>query len=228
LLLLAEMSQEPDESNQTKQPQPKKLTVPNVIPNPPTTELEKMISGQFYIPSDAELRSAFIACRNSMAKFNNSDHANRPARFELLKELLGSVGSGSYIEPPFYCDYGANIHFGRDVYMNFNCVILDVCAVSIGDGTLFGPNVQIYTATHPVEVAQRRTGAELGKRIEIGKHCWIGGSVVINPGVRIGDGVTIGSGSVVTKDIPSYSVAVGNPAKVVKTLTEDKDKDAAN
>ena len=124
-----------------------------------------------------------------------------------------------YIEPPFFCDYGSNIHFGRECYLNHNCIFLDVCKITIGSNTFFGPNSQVYTATHPLDPIERRKG-EFGKPVKIGNDCWIGGSAVIPPGVTIGDGVTVGAGSVVTKDVEDYTVVAGNPAKIIKRLTK--------
>ncbi len=135
-----------------------------------------------------------------------------------MKSLFGALGEGTFLEPPFYCDYGSNISLGAGVFFNFNCVILDVCRVEIGDNVLFGPAVQIYTATHPIDWRERRTGLELGAPIRIGSDIWVGGGAIFNPGVSIGDGSVIGSGSVVTRDIPAGVFAAGNPCRVIRAL----------
>ena len=132
--------------------------------------------------------------------------------------MLGEKGEGVYIEPPFYCDYGSNIFLGNKVYMNFNCVILDCNIVRIGDGTMLGPAVQIYAATHPLDAAQRAAGPELAYPVTIGRDVWIGGGAIIGPGVTIGDNTTIGAGSVVVKDIPANVFAAGNPCKAIRQL----------
>jgi maltose O-acetyltransferase len=134
-------------------------------------------------------------------------------------QLFGKGGDTVQIEPPFYCDYGFNIELGRHVYFNFNCVILDVCPVRIGDHSIFGPSVQIYTATHPLG-AEARTRGEYGKPVTIGCDVWVGGGAIILPGIRIGSRTVIGAGSVVTQDIPDDVLAVGNPCRVIRSLTE--------
>jgi maltose O-acetyltransferase len=131
---------------------------------------------------------------------------------------LGHAGENTWIEPPFHCDYGRNIHLGKGVFFNFNCVVLDVCAVRIGNKTLIGPAVQIYTATHPMEWEKRAEGLESGKEVTIGEYCWIGGGAIINPGVTIGDRTVIGAGSIVTRDVPADVFAAGNPCRVIRKL----------
>jgi maltose O-acetyltransferase len=155
--------------------------------------------------------------RELCGALNATLETDLPGRRELLGQLFGSGGHDAWIQPPFFCDYGSNIHLGKRVYFNFNCVVLDVCEVRIGEHTLFGPAAQIYTATHPLDAAQRRQ-AELGKPVRIGSDCWIGGAAVILPGVSIGDKTVIGAGSVVTRDIPSGVLAVGNPCRVVRAI----------
>lgn len=137
---------------------------------------------------------------------------------ELLKELFGSTGETIYIEPSFRCNYGYNIHVGENFYANFNCVILDVCEISIGDNCFIAPGVHIYTATHPLNAKERISGLEYGKPVTIGNNVWIGGGSIINPGVQVGDNVVIGSGSVVTKDVPDNVVIGGNPARIIKEI----------
>lgn len=132
-------------------------------------------------------------------------------------ELFGAGGESVWLQPPFFCDYGTNIELGERVYFNFDCVVLDVCRVRIGSYTLFGPAVQIYTAVHPLDAAERRK-VESGKPIEIGENVWVGGGAILLPGVRIGDRSVIAAGSVVTKDVPSDVVAVGNPCRVLRPI----------
>jgi maltose O-acetyltransferase len=123
-----------------------------------------------------------------------------------------------WLQPPFFCDYGSNIHLGKKVFFNFNCVVLDVCEVRIGDRTMFGPAVQVYAATHPLDAAERSSGRELGKPVVIGADVWVGGGAVICPGVTIGDRAVIGAGAVVTRDVPAGVFAAGNPCRVIKTI----------
>lgn len=143
---------------------------------------------------------------------------------QLIKEILGKVEDNVFIEQPFHCDYGKNIEVGKNFFANYNCTILDVGKVIIGDNVMFAPNVSIYTAGHPVHPDSRNSGYEYGIEITIGDNVWVGGSVVINPGVHIGNNVVIGSGSVVTKDIPDNMIAVGNPCKVIREITEEDRK----
>ena len=142
----------------------------------------------------------------------------------MIKDIVGKCGKDIFIEPPFHCDYGKNIEVGENFYANFNCVILDVGKVKIGTNVMFAPNVSIYTAGHPIHPESRNSGYEYGIGITIGDNVWVGGSVVINPGVHIGNNVVIGSGSVVTKDIPDNVIAVGNPCRIIREITEDDRK----
>ena len=183
-----------------------------------TTEKEKMLAGELYNAMDPLLVNERRQARELMQAFNATAADDRPRRKHLLIELLGSVGSNVGVEPPFFCDYGYNIHLGDNVFFNFNCVILDVMRVEIGSNCMFGPNVQIYTATHPLDAAERRGGLEFARPIKIGCDVWVGGSAVINPGVTIGDRSVIGAGSVVVKDIPADVFAAGNPCKVIRYL----------
>lgn len=138
----------------------------------------------------------------------------------LIREIIGKCGQDIFIEPPFHCDYGTNIQVGENFYANFNCVMLDVAKIKIGDNVMLAPNVAIYTAGHPVHADSRNSGYEYGIGVTIGDNVWLGGNVVVNPGVHIGNNVVIGSGSVVTKDIPNNVIAVGNPCKIVREITE--------
>ncbi len=182
------------------------------------SEKQKMIDGDLYIAADPELTADRLRARILIRKFNDLDAALEDERLGILKELLGSIGAGSMIEPPFRCDYGYNIHAGDNFYMNFGCVILDCAEVHIGNFLKCGPYVQIYTAHHPVNALERIAGPELASPITIGDNVWLGGGSIVLPGVSIGDNTTIGAGSVVSKDIPSGVVAAGNPCRVIKTI----------
>jgi maltose O-acetyltransferase len=183
------------------------------------TEREKMLAGELYDPLDSELVAARERARNLCQDLNATRESDQAERRRILQELLGAGGGDVWIQPPFYCDYGSNIHLGRKCFFNFNCVVLDVSTVRIGDYTLFGPGVHIYTATHPMDYELRRT-QEFGKPVEIGSDVWVGGAAIICPGVRIGSRSIIGAGSVVTRDIPDDTFAAGNPCRVIRKLAE--------
>ncbi len=183
------------------------------------SEREKMLAGELYDPLDPALAAARELARNLCQDLNASREADTELRRRILTELLGRGGDTVWMQPPFYCDYGANIFLGERVFFNFNCIVLDVCRVTIGDFTLFGPAVQIYTATHPMNAALRRK-QESGKPIEIGSDVWVGGGAMICPGVKIGSRTVIGAGSVVTRDIPEGVFAAGNPCRVIREITE--------
>lgn len=180
-------------------------------------EKQKMIAGELYRPADTQLRADRVNARHLIHRFNHTAPDEQAVRAELLGQLLGQ-SLDAYIEPSFRCDYGYNIFLGKNFYANFDCVILDVCPVHIGDNCMLAPGVHIYTATHPLDAETRNSGVEFGKPVTIGHNVWIGGRAVINPGVTIGDNVVVGSGSVVTKDIPANAVVAGNPARVIKML----------
>lgn len=182
------------------------------------TEREKMLVSELYNAQDPELVAARRRARLLTKRLNDTRDDEQELRRELLQELFGSSGANLWLEPPFYCDYGSNIHVGDNVFFNFNCVILDVAEVTIGSGAMFGPLVQIYTATHPIEAHERLKGLEAGKPIKIGSGVWVGGGAIINPGVTIGDRTTIGAGSVVTRDIPAGVFAAGNPCRMIREL----------
>lgn len=184
------------------------------------SEKEKMIAGEFYDPFDAELVQARERARDLCQDLNATREKDHDVRRGILKRLFGAGGNSVWMQPPFYCDYGCNIHLGERVFFNFNCVVLDVCEVKVGDFTLFGPAVQIYTATHPMNAALRRK-QESGKPIEIGSDVWVGGGAIICPGVKIGSKSVIGAGSVVTKDVPDGVFAVGNPCRVIRDIGEE-------
>lgn len=181
------------------------------------SEKEKMLAGELYIAADRELTGERERARNLIQAYNRTAPEEGSKRNKILSELIRAKGS-LHIEPPFYCDYGYNIEVGVNFYANFNCVILDVNSVMMGDNVLLGPFVQIYTATHPLEPEERLTGKELGRPVEIGDNVWIGGGAIICPGVRIGSNTTIGPGSVVTRDIPESVFAAGNPCRTIRVL----------
>ncbi|WP_259167355.1 sugar O-acetyltransferase [Xanthomonas sp. 4461] len=178
------------------------------------TEKHKMLAGELYNAADDELQADQAAAADWMVRYNAAALQTAAQRHALLRERLAEVGAGAVIRPPFHCDYGYNIRLGAGVFLNFNCVILDICEVSIGDGTQIGPGVQIYAADHPRDAVGRASGLEFGKPIRIGRNVWIGGGAIILPGVSIGDDALIGAGAVVTRDVPAGATAVGNPARV--------------
>jgi maltose O-acetyltransferase len=182
------------------------------------TEKEKMMAGELYLASDPELASDRLRARRLTVDYNATFEGEANRRSRILQELFGSLGPGAEIEPPFYCDYGHNIYAGSRLYMNFGCVVLDCNRVDIGDDAQFGPYVQIYAATHPIDPAVRKSKRELSAPVRIGNNVWIGGGAIILPGITIGDNTTIGAGSVVADDIPANVVAAGNPCTVKKQL----------
>ena len=183
------------------------------------SEREKMLAGELYDPLDQELVRARDRARDLCQDLNATREAQQEERRRILRELFGAGGEEVWMQPPFFCDYGSNIFLGKKCFFNFNCVILDVCQVHIGDFTLFGPAVQIYGATHPLHAELRRK-QEFGKPIEIGSDVWVGGGAIICPGVKIGSKSVIGAGSVVTRDIPDGVLAAGNPCRVIRELNE--------
>ena len=177
-----------------------------------------MLSGALYEPMDEELTRERQQARLLIKQFNDAGEDRAGERANTLRKLIPNAGEGLWVEPPFYCDYGNNIFLGEKVFFNFNCVVLDVMPVRIGSRTLIGPNVQIYTATHPMHYRERASGLEYARPVTIGEDVWIGGSAVICPGVHVGDHSVIGAGSVVTVDVPSDVFAAGNPCKVIRQL----------
>ncbi len=178
------------------------------------TQMQKMLAGELYNPVDAEIQAAQAAARDWMDRYNGSPGMSPERCHALLRERLAAVGEGSFIRPPFHCDYGSHIHLGRGVFLNYSCVILDVATVEIGDMTQIGPAVQLMTADHPRDPAVRRQGLEFGRPIRIGRNVWIGAGAIVLPGVTIGDDALVGAGSVVTRDVPAGATVVGNPARV--------------
>lgn len=182
------------------------------------TEKQKMQDGELYMAWDPELTRERTYARRMTRMYNQTTEMDDELRVKILKELLGSTGTNLGMEPNIRFDYGYNIHVGENFYTNFDCTILDVCEVRIGDNCMFGPGVHVYTATHPVDPYERIKGPEYGKPVTIGNNVWVGGQAVINPGVTIGNNVVVASGAVVTKDIPDNMIVGGNPAKVIKEI----------
>jgi len=185
-----------------------------------SSQKETMLGGGFYDPQDKELVEERLHAKLLLRKLNDTPENEKKLRAKLSRQLLPNSAANLWIQSPFYCDYGYNIVTGENVFFNFNCTVLDVMKVSIGSRTLFGPNVQIYTASHPISHKERAKGLVHGKPVDIGEDVWIGGGAIICPGVTIGNRSIIGAGSVVTKNIPADVMAAGNPCKVIKRLTE--------
>jgi maltose O-acetyltransferase len=178
------------------------------------TEREKMLAGELYDASVPEIQAELRATHRWLARYNATLDMDPSDRRKLLLERFAAVGEGAVIRPPFHCDYGFNISLGADVFLNFNCVILDVVKVMIGERTQIGPGVQILAADHPRDPVERGSGLEFGRPVQIGRNVWIGAGAIILPGVSIGDDALIGAGSVVTRDVPAAATAFGNPARV--------------
>jgi len=177
------------------------------------SEKQKMLAGELYVATGEELAADARRVAEWMDRYNASIAATQRDHAALLREMLAEVGEGAYLRPPFHCDYGYNISLGKGVFLNFNCIILDVVKVTIGDRTQIGPGVQILTADHPRDPAQRRAGLEFGRPVTIGADVWIGGGAIVLPGVTIGDEAIVGAGAVVTRDVPAGATVVGNPAR---------------
>jgi len=183
------------------------------------SERDKMLAGELYDPLDPDLVHARDCARDLCQALNATREADQEERRRIVRELFGAGGESVWMQPPFFCDYGSNILLGERVFFNFNCIVLDVCRVIIGDYTLFGPAVQIYTATHPLNAELRRS-QEYARPIEIGSDVWVGGGAILCPGVKIGSRSVIGAGSVVTRDIPGGVFAAGNPCRAIRAITE--------
>ena len=184
-----------------------------------TTERGKMLAGELYDPMDPELVAGRARARDLCHALNATREAQQDERRRILRDLFGKGGESVWMQPPFYCDYGTNIELGERVFFNFNCIVLDVCTVKIGDFSLFGPAVQIYTPMHPFNAEQRRR-EEFGKPVTIGEDVWVGGGAIILPGVTIGSRSVIGAGSIVTRDVPDDVFAAGNPCRVIREIRE--------
>jgi maltose O-acetyltransferase len=183
------------------------------------TEKQKMLAGELYNANhDESLIMERFKAQDLCKEYNNIKPSNIEKRIEMIKRIFGKCGDMPIVEQDFWCDYGYNISVGNNFYMNHNCIILDPAKVEFGDNVFVAPNCSFYTAGHPIDVKQRNKGLEYAKPIKVGNNVWIGGNVVVLPGVTIGDNVTIGAGSIVTKDIPSNVVAVGNPCRVIKEI----------
>jgi maltose O-acetyltransferase len=182
------------------------------------SEREKMLAGELYIAADSELSQMHLKAQTLLHEFNASAPDATQQRQDIINSLFGAVGSGFEVKPPFFCDYGCNIFAGDQLFINYDCVILDCNAVRLGNNVLLAPKVQIYTAYHPLDPDIRRTMVEMADPVTIGDDVWIGGGAIICPGVQIGNGSTIGAGSVVTRDIPARVFAAGNPCRVIKEL----------
>ena len=183
------------------------------------SERERMLAGEAYDPLDPELVALRERARDLCWSLNATRERDGDERRRILRELFAAGGDTVWMQPPFFCDYGAHVELGERVFFNFNCVVLDVCRVRVGDFTLFGPAVQIYTAMHPFDAELRRR-EEFGRPVEIGADVWVGGGAIILPGVRIGSRAVIGAGSVVTRDVPEGVFAAGNPCRVIREITE--------
>ena len=179
------------------------------------TEKQKMLAGELYRPGDPEIQAEQRANKAWLARYNAAMALPVAERHALLSEHFGRAGADAVIRPPFFCDFGYNIFLGDGVFLNFNCIILDVVHVTIGDRTQIGPATQIYAADHPRDAATRREGLEFGRTVKIGADVWIGGGTIILPGITIGDGAVIGAGSVVTRDVAAGQTVAGNPARQI-------------
>ena len=182
------------------------------------TQRERMLAGELYLASDPDLVAARERARELTQRYNGLLPVAADERRAVLSDLIGELGNDVWVEPPFHCDYGANIALGDGVYFNFGCIVLDCARVEVGPLTKFGPAVQLCAATHPVDPEERATGWELAQPILVGKNVWIGGGAIIGPGVTIGDDSVIGAGSVVVKDVPARVVAAGSPCRVIREL----------
>lgn len=183
-------------------------------------DMKKRRDLQMAYVADASVMEEMTKCRKILQKLNFADRSDFETIAQIVKELLGK-SEEACINPPFYCDYGSHIEVGKRFFANYNCTIIDVARVKIGDYCQMAPNVAIYTAGHPIHPDTRNSAFEYGKEVTIGDNVWLGGNTVVCPGVHIGNNVVIGAGSVVTKDIPDWSIAAGNPCRVIRTITEN-------
>ena len=181
----------------------------------------KMHTGELYLPGDPEILAEQVLCLEKLYDFNQTRPSALAKREQLLREMFAEIGEGCYIEPPLHANWGGkHVHFGKNIYANFNLTLVDDTHIYVGDYTMFGPNVTVATAGHPILPELREQGYQYNMPVRIGKNCWIGAGAVIVPGITIGDNVVIGAGSVVTKNIPSGGVAVGNPCRVIREISE--------
>lgn len=182
---------------------------------------ERMLRGELYLAGDPELAADHARAQDLLERYNATPHAAQEERDRLLRELLGEVGEGVVVKPPFRCDYGRHIAIGDRTFVNYGCVLLDVAAIRIGSACQLATNVQLLTATHPVDPEPRRLGWEYAEPITLGDNVWLGGGAIVCPGVTIGDNTVVGAGAVVTRDLPAGVVAVGNPARVLREIGDD-------
>lgn len=186
---------------------------------------EKMHRGELYLPFDKELIKKQTECLEKLYEYNSTRPYETEKRESLLNEMFAEIGEGCYIEPPFHSNWGGrHVHFGKTVYANFNLTLVDDTHIYVGDYTMFGPNVTVATAGHPILPELREQGYQYNAPVKIGKNCWLGAGAIILPGITIGDNVVVGAGSVVTKDLPNNVIAVGNPCKILRELN-DRDKE---
>lgn len=186
---------------------------------------EKMHTGELYLPKDEEIMEEQLKCLDRLYEFNSTRPIEIKKRQRLMKDMFAEIGENCYIEPPFHSNFGGkHVHFGKNIYANFNLTCVDDTHIYVGDYTMFGPNVTIATAGHPILPELRKQGYQYNAKVYIGKNCWIGAGVIILPGITIGDNVVVGAGSIVTKDLPSNVIAVGNPCKILRE-TNDHDKE---
>ncbi len=189
------------------------------------SQKEKMHSGELYLPTDDSIMEEQLVCLNKLYDFNQTRPTELDKRAELLKDLFADIGEGCYIEPPLHANWGGkHCHLGKNVYFNFNVTLVDDTHIYVGDYTKFGPNVVIATAGHPILPSLREQAYQYNMPVKIGQCVWLGAGVIVLPGVEIGDNCVIGAGSVVTKNIPANSVAVGNPCKVIRKIGEHDNK----
>lgn len=186
---------------------------------------DKMHTGDLYLPGDEEIMGEQVQCLEKLYEYNATRPLETEKRTKLLKEMFAEIGEGCYIEPPLHANWGGHhVHFGKNIYANFSLTLVDDTHIYVGDYTMFGPNVTVAAAGHPIDPALREQGYQYNAPVRIGKNCWIGAGVIIVPGITIGDNVVVGAGSVVTKDLPDNVVAVGNPCKVLREVNE-RDKE---
>ena len=187
------------------------------------SEKDKQHTGEVYFPGDPEILKEQIQYQEKLYDYNQTRPSEQEKRTNLLKEMFAEIGENCYIEPPFHANFGAHpCHFGKNVYVNYNLTAVDDTHIYVGDNTMMAPNVILASAAHPLDPEERRKGYQYNKPVHIGKNCWLGAGVIVVPGVSIGDDTVIGAGSVVTKDIPSGVVAVGNPCRVIKEIKREE------
>ena len=183
------------------------------------TEKDKLHTGEIYFPGDPEIMRQQAIWQDMVMEYNQIPHVQQPRRDEMLRRMFAEIGEGCYIETPFYANMGGHhVHFGSFVYANYGLTLVDDTHIYVGDGTMFGPHVTLATAGHPIDPQLRSKGLQYNLPIHIGRNCWLGAGVIVMPGVTIGDNVVIGAGSIVTKDIPSNVVAVGNPCHILREV----------